>query len=83
MSECLIYQLKTGKTTVGDLESHDVQAEIRLSGSNIFPEHCYFMNDADEGVTLHSIKDSMTMVNGIRIPSDTVSGRFDLHLEPN
>src|SRR6266498_378072 len=33
MSECLVYQIKTGKTRVGRLES-DIPSDIRLSGEN-------------------------------------------------
>lgn len=66
MSECLIYQLKDGKTLVGNLET-DKEAQIRLSGENILPEHCFFEN-LDGVVTLNSvIQDSMTMVNGKRV----------------
>ncbi|KAJ7667510.1 kinesin-like protein [Mycena polygramma] len=43
MSECLIYQIKPGKTMVGRLDS-EKPAAIRLSGDNILEEHCYFEN---------------------------------------
>ncbi|KAI7822880.1 hypothetical protein BC939DRAFT_452877 [Gamsiella multidivaricata] len=65
MSECLVYQLKPGNTVVGRLNS-SVPADIRLSGSNIQDEHCYFENN-NSVVTLHPGKSSMTMVNGLRI----------------
>ncbi|OAQ32427.1 kinesin-domain-containing protein [Linnemannia elongata AG-77] len=65
MSECLVYQLKPGKTQVGRLES-SIAADIRLSGSNIHDEHCYFDN-TNSTVTLYPGKSSMTMVNGLRI----------------
>jgi len=65
MSECLVYQLKPGKTQVGRLES-SLPADIRLSGSNIHDEHCYFENN-NSNVTLYPGKSSMTMVNGLRI----------------
>ncbi|CAG8657308.1 67_t:CDS:10, partial [Funneliformis mosseae] len=65
MSECLVYQIKPGKTRVGRLES-DNQSEIRLSGENILDEHCYFEN-IDGAVTLHPYANSTTMVNGMRI----------------
>lgn len=68
MSECLIYQLKAGKTVVGNLDA-DKPASIRLSGSNILSEHCYFDN-VDGVVTIHASPDSMTMVNGIRVTPD-------------
>ncbi|GAA5834253.1 hypothetical protein JCM11251_000583 [Rhodosporidiobolus azoricus] len=66
MSECLIYQIKAGKTTVGNLDS-DKPADIKLSGSNILPEHCYFDCAEDGTVTLHAGEKSITMVNGLRI----------------
>ncbi|KAF9908680.1 kinesin-like protein Klp8 [Linnemannia zychae] len=65
MSECLVYQLKPGKTQVGRLES-SIAADIRLSGTNIHDEHCYFDN-INSTVTLYPGKSSMTMVNGLRI----------------
>ncbi|KAG0056477.1 kinesin-like protein Klp8 [Gryganskiella cystojenkinii] len=65
MSECLVYQLKPGKTQVGRLES-SLPADIRLSGTNIRDEHCHFENN-NSNVTLYPGKSSMTMVNGLRI----------------
>ncbi|KAG0093516.1 kinesin-like protein Klp8 [Podila epicladia] len=65
MSECLVYQLKPGKTQVGKLESSS-PADIRLSGTNIGDTHCYFENN-DSVVTVHPGKSSVTMVNGLRI----------------
>ena len=67
MSECLMYQIKVGKTRVGRGQS---QCEIRLSGSNIQDEHCWFEHGPDNAVTLYPAaaqSDAMTMVNGIRI----------------
>ncbi|CAG8664701.1 808_t:CDS:2, partial [Acaulospora morrowiae] len=74
MSECLVYQIKCGKTRVGRLES-DSQPEIRLSGENILNEHCYFEN-IDGKVTLYPSPDCITMVNGMRIsePKQLKSG---------
>jgi kinesin family protein 1 len=69
MNECLLYQLKPGKTVVGNVDSPSSSAHIRLSGSKILPEHCTFEN-TDGVVTLHAGVDSMTMVNGKRVPSD-------------
>jgi kinesin family protein 1 len=69
MSECLMYQIKSGKTRVGRQDGSS-QCEIRLSGSNIQDEHCWFEHGPDNAVTLHpstTQKDAMTMVNGIRI----------------
>ncbi|KAF9941291.1 kinesin-like protein Klp8 [Mortierella alpina] len=65
MSECLVYQLKPGKTQVGRLESPN-PADIRLSGTNIHDQHCHFENN-NSTVTLYPGKSSMTMVNGLRI----------------
>ncbi|KAF9344944.1 kinesin-like protein Klp8, partial [Mortierella sp. AD094] len=65
MSECLVYQLKPGKTQVGQLES-STPADIRLSGTNILDQHCYFENN-NSVVTLYPGNSSMTMVNGLRI----------------
>ncbi|KAH9027235.1 kinesin-like protein [Lactarius pseudohatsudake] len=65
MSECLIYQLKPGRTTVGRLDSEKA-AHIRLSGDNILEEHCYFEN-TDGKVTLHTVTDAITFLNGKQI----------------
>ncbi|BGP14893.1 hypothetical protein JCM10213v2_002848 [Rhodosporidiobolus nylandii] len=78
MSECLIYQIKTGRTTVGNLDS-DKPADIKLSGTNILPEHCYFECSSEDGrVTLHAMEKGITMVNGLRIaagkPKELKSG---------
>ncbi|THH02632.1 hypothetical protein EW145_g6722 [Phellinidium pouzarii] len=68
MSECLIYQLKPGKTTVGRLDSEKPLA-IRLSGDNISEEHCYFEN-IDGKVTLHGLPNSVTFLNGKGVALD-------------
>lgn len=65
MSECLIYQLKPGRTAVGRMES-EKPVHIRLSGDNILEEHCYFEN-TDGKVMLHSIGDGVTFLNGKQI----------------
>lgn len=59
MSECLIYQLKPGKTDVGRLEG-DKPCAIRLSGDSIGEEHCYFENN-DGKVTLHGMQNAVTV----------------------
>ena len=59
MSECLIYQLKPGKTEVGRLDS-EKQLSIRLSGESIAEEHCYFEN-LDGKVTLHAMPNAVTV----------------------
>ncbi|EKM59534.1 uncharacterized protein PHACADRAFT_137422 [Phanerochaete carnosa HHB-10118-sp] len=64
MSECLIYQLKLGRTMVGRLD--EKPATIRLSGESIQEEHCYFENN-DGKVTLHTIGDAVTCLNGRQI----------------
>ncbi|KAJ7067845.1 kinesin-like protein [Mycena amicta] len=65
MSECLIYQIKPGKTMVGRMDS-EKPAAIRLSGDNILEEHCYFEN-SDGRVVIHSMSDSVTFLNGKQI----------------
>ncbi|TFY83857.1 hypothetical protein EWM64_g137 [Hericium alpestre] len=65
MSECLIYQLRTGRTTVGRMDS-DKPIQIRLSGDNILEEHCYFENTEGK-VTLHAMQDGVTFLNGKQI----------------
>ncbi|CAH7689696.1 hypothetical protein PPACK8108_LOCUS24812 [Phakopsora pachyrhizi] len=67
MSECLIYQIKPGKTTVGNTEGTE-PCDIRLSGSNILSPHCHFESDKDSGtVQLHAHENAPTMVNGQRL----------------
>ncbi|TFK22194.1 kinesin-like protein [Coprinopsis marcescibilis] len=68
MSECLIYQLKPGKTNVGRLDS-EVPAAIRLSGENILEEHCCFDN-VDGKVTVTSMPNSITFLNGKQLTPD-------------
>lgn len=64
-------QIKSGRTTVGNIDS-ETPADIRLSGDNILPEHCYFESAADGKVTLHSVPNGTTMVNGQRVSSHQV-----------
>lgn len=74
MSECLMYNIKSGLTYVDqfvdtDSEAKDVPNDIsyiRLSGSNINNNHCYFENK-DNVVTLYPRAGCTTMVNGMRI----------------
>lgn len=66
MSECLIYQIKKGRTVVGN-SSCDKPCDIRLSGASILSEHCHFENSDDGIVTIHSRPNSTTIVNGLRI----------------
>ncbi|CCM05667.1 uncharacterized protein FIBRA_07897 [Fibroporia radiculosa] len=65
MSECLIYQLKPGRSVVGRLDSQK-PAAIRLSGESIAEEHCYFEHN-DGKVTLHAMPDAVTFLNGRQI----------------
>lgn len=73
----LVDQIKSGRTTVGNLSSPTdgsiPSADIKLSGDNILPEHCYFECGAEDGkVTLHAIGKGITMVNGLRISPEKV-----------
>lgn len=68
MNECLLYQLKPGKTVVGNVDS-PANVQIRLSGSKIMPEHCIFEN-TDGVVQIHAMPDSMILVNGKRVMAD-------------
>lgn len=43
--------------------------DIRLSGPNVLPIHCYFESSVDGQVELHAMPGSTTMVNGLRIGS--------------
>jgi hypothetical protein len=59
MSEALVYNIKPGKTTVGNVEA-EVSAAIRLSGSQILSEHCFFTNE-NGVVSLTALPDSTTV----------------------
>lgn len=63
LAELLIYTLKPGITTCGNLSS---TAEIKLSAPSIREQHCSFHN-IDGVVTIEPIIDATTMVNGQRI----------------
>jgi len=70
MSECLIYQIKPGTTTVGNTETSE-PCDIRLSGRNILAQHCHFESDKETGtVQLYSHPNAPTMVNGQRLSPD-------------
>lgn len=72
LAECLVYNLKPGSTTVGNVESNaDHQANIRLNGSRILHEHCVFENAADGTVMLIPKEGAAVMVNGKRISEPT------------
>ncbi|KAJ2754166.1 hypothetical protein GGI19_002616, partial [Coemansia pectinata] len=65
MSECLVYNLKPGHTTVGSGDDVD----IRLSASGgVAPHHCYFEYcEEGGGVAVHPIDRAVVLVNGRHI----------------
>ncbi|KAG9881303.1 kinesin family protein, partial [Aureobasidium melanogenum] len=65
LAECLVYNLKPGTTTVGNVETAKT-AEIRLNGSKILHEHCTFENE-DDVVTVVPRDNAAVMVNGQRV----------------
>lgn len=65
LAECLVYNLKPGITTVGNVDTA-TNAEIRLNGSKVLQEHCSFEN-VDGAVTVMPNSDAAIMVNGQRI----------------
>ncbi|KAI1758826.1 kinesin heavy chain [Hypoxylon sp. FL1150] len=72
LAECLVYNLKPGKTTVGNVDSNaEHQANIRLNGSRILHEHCSFDNASDGTVTITPSDGASIMVNGKRITEPT------------
>ncbi|KAM7193816.1 hypothetical protein V8F33_007605 [Rhypophila sp. PSN 637] len=72
LAECLVYNLKPGTTTVGNVESNaDHQANIRLNGSKILHEHCSFENSTDGTVTVIPKEGAAVMVNGKRVTDPT------------
>lgn len=76
LAECLVYNLKPGTTTVGNVETNaaesngdgEVQSsvDIRLNGSKILHDHCTFEN-VDGIVTVVPKDGAAVMVNGLRI----------------
>lgn len=67
LAECLVYNLKPGPTTVGNVDAKvEHSSEIRLNGSRILDEHCTFDN-VDNVVTLVPREGAAVMVNGKRI----------------
>jgi kinesin family protein 1 len=67
LAECLVYNLKPGTTTVGNVEGDSAHmSEIRLNGSRILHEHCTFEN-VDNIVTIVPKEGAAVMVNGKRI----------------
>ncbi|CAN9342196.1 unnamed protein product [Alternaria alternata] len=66
LTECLVYNLKPGTTTVGNSDVENQTAQIRLNGSQILAEHCHFEN-VDGKVTVIPQETASVMVNGVRI----------------
>ncbi|KAL2071786.1 hypothetical protein VTL71DRAFT_13021 [Oculimacula yallundae] len=67
LAECLVYNLKPGLTTVGNVDTvGEHVSEIRLNGTRILDEHCTFEN-TDNIVTLVPSPGAAVMVNGKRI----------------
>jgi kinesin family protein 1 len=67
LAECLVYNLKPGTTTVGNVDTNAAhQSEIRLNGTRILHEHCTFEN-VDNVVTIVPKEGAAVMVNGKRI----------------
>ncbi|KAI0472922.1 kinesin motor domain-containing protein [Xylariaceae sp. FL0804] len=72
LAECLVYNLKPGKTTVGNVDSNaEHQANIRLNGTRILHDHCSFDNAADGTVTITPNEGASIMVNGKRVAEPT------------
>lgn len=72
LAECLVYNLKPGTTTVGNVESNaDNQVNIRLNGTRILHEHCTFENAVEGTVTIVPNDGAAVMVNGKRISEPT------------
>ncbi|GAP85834.2 putative kinesin-II 85 kDa subunit [Rosellinia necatrix] len=73
LAECLVYNLKPGKTTVGNVDSNaEHQANIRLNGTRILHDHCSFDNNSVDGtVTVTPSEGASIMVNGKRITETT------------
>lgn len=72
LAECLVYNIKPGTTTVGNVESNtEHQANIRLNGTRILHEHCTFENSADGTVVVVPAEGAPVMVNGRRITETT------------
>ncbi|KAG0646811.1 hypothetical protein D0Z07_6193 [Hyphodiscus hymeniophilus] len=71
LAECLVYNLKPGMTTVGNVDTTAANSsEIRLNGSRILHDHCTFEN-IDNKVTILPKEGAAVMVNGKRIVEPT------------
>ncbi|ETN37251.1 uncharacterized protein HMPREF1541_08242 [Cyphellophora europaea CBS 101466] len=65
LAECLVYNLKPGITTVGNVDASE-SSEIRLNGSKILEHHCKLEN-VDNIVTIIPTEGAAVMVNGVRV----------------
>ncbi|OAL35952.1 hypothetical protein AYO20_04858 [Fonsecaea nubica] len=65
LAECLVYNLKPGVTTVGNVDSSEA-SEIRLKGSKILDHHCK-LEHVDNVVTIIPNEGAAVMVNGVRV----------------
>ncbi|KAK8124564.1 kinesin motor domain-containing protein [Apiospora kogelbergensis] len=64
LAECLVYNIKPGTTTVGNVESNtEHQANIRLNGTRILHEHCTFENSADGTVVVVPAEGALSWFN--------------------
>ncbi|KAL9098319.1 MAG: hypothetical protein Q9163_006002 [Psora crenata] len=70
LAECLVYNIKPGTTTVGNVEDPSTSTEIRLNGSKILKEHCSFEN-VDGQVTVVPRDNAAIMVNGLHVERPT------------
>ncbi|DAA72779.1 TPA_exp: Uncharacterized protein A8136_5448 [Trichophyton benhamiae CBS 112371] len=68
LAECLVYNIKPGTTTVGNVDATSSACEIRLNGSKILHKHCTFEH-VDNIVTVIPCEGAAVMVNGVRIDS--------------
>lgn len=66
LAECLVYNIKPGKTSVGNVGDPNTTSEIRLNGSKILHNHCIFEN-IDGQVTVIPRDGAAVMVNGLRV----------------
>ena len=65
LAECLVYNLKPGITTVGNVDAAE-SSEIRLNGSKVLEHHCKLEN-VDNVVTIIPAEGAAVMVNGLRV----------------
>lgn len=65
LAECLVYNLKPGITTVGNVDASE-SSEIRINGSKILEHHCKLEN-VDNVVTVIPAEGAAVMVNGVRV----------------